>query len=92
MKKIILILSILVLIAACKSEPIPVNVKYVTSLHCDGCKETISNKLDKTDGILKYHVEVATKIVSVEYDKNVIDSLKLKNILVDLGYTAKRIN
>lgn len=92
MKKILMILSLIFLFAACKTEPKAENVKYLTSLHCDGCKQTISNKLDKTKGIMNYNVEVDTKIVSIQYDANVTDSLKLKTLLIDLGYTAAKIN
>ncbi|MFA8343711.1 MAG: heavy-metal-associated domain-containing protein [Rhodothermaceae bacterium] len=92
MKKLLVILSVIFLFAACKTEPKAENVKYLTSLHCEGCKQTISNKLNKTEGILSYNVEVPTKIVSIEYDANVTDSLKLKNLLIDLGYSANKIN
>lgn len=92
MKKIIVILSVLFLFAACKSEPKPINVKYQTSLHCDGCKQTITKKLNKTDGILNFDIKVETKIVTIKYDENITDSIKLKNLLVDLGYEVKKIN
>jgi len=92
MKKLFFILSIFLLFAACKTESKAENVKYLTSLHCAGCKQIISNKLDKTEGILSYNVELNNKIVSIKYDANKTDSLKLKNLLIDLGYTASKIN
>ena len=91
MKKI-LILFLLFVVFACKPEAKPENVKFLTSLHCEGCKTTITNKLDKLDGVLNFDIEVDTKIVSIKYDQNETDSLKLKTVLIDLGYTAKRID
>ena len=92
MKKILAVVLFFILLFGCKSEPKPVDVKFLTSLHCDGCKQTISNKLDKLEGILKYDVEVESKIVSIQFDENTTDSVKLRIVLNDLGYTAKKIN
>ncbi|MBI9069956.1 MAG: heavy-metal-associated domain-containing protein [Melioribacteraceae bacterium] len=79
----------------CSEEPkekIIEKVVFETSLHCEGCVNTISTKLPKTVGVEKVDVELETKLVTISFDKNSTSEVKLKKELEKLGYDAEKVD
>lgn len=62
-----------------------IKTEILQNLKCDGCANTITNALNKIDGIKNAQVELQSSSVSFEYnDENQIDIVEKK--LANLGY------
>jgi copper chaperone len=62
-----------------------IKTEILQNLKCDGCANTITNALNKIDGIKNAQVELQSNSVSFEYnDENQIDIVEKK--LANLGY------
>ncbi len=62
-----------------------IKTEILQNLKCDGCANTITNALNKIDGIKNAQVELQSNSVSFEYnDENQIDIVEKK--LAYLGY------
>ncbi|MEP6903912.1 MAG: heavy metal-associated domain-containing protein [Actinomycetota bacterium] len=60
----------------------------VPGIVCGGCAGGIKKALGKVSGINKVEVDVATKIVTVEHNREVSRE-KLADVLDDAGFTAE---
>lgn len=85
---IILVLFPAVLTAQDK-EKTTETVKYKTSITCSGCVNTIMGSLPKEKGIKDVKCDVATKEVSVTYQKDKNNPEQIQKAIEKLGYTAK---
>ena len=62
-----------------------IKTEILQNLKCDGCANSITNALNKIDGIKNAQVELQSNSVSFEYnDENQIDIVEKK--LANLGY------
>ncbi len=67
-------------------------VKYDTSIHCDGCKDTVMENLPHADGVVEISVDVATKVIAVTFDPSETNENKLAEFINEIGYSAKVIS
>jgi len=61
----------------------------IEGMHCGSCVMNIEGELDDTAGVKKSKVNYASQIAEVEFDEEKIDEGKIKEIIQDLGYSAK---
>jgi len=61
----------------------------IEGMHCGSCVMNIEGGLEDTAGIKKSKVNYASQIAEVEFDEEKIDEEKIKEIIQDLGYSAK---
>lgn len=59
---------------------------YQTNLHCGSCASKIQKGLNKTAGVVETKTDVASKIVTVKYDTDKTDDVKIKQVIADMGY------
>jgi copper chaperone CopZ len=92
MKKILLILIIAIIPAFAIGQDKKSNiatVKYVTSIDCEACVNTIMTNLPQEKGIKDVKCDLKTKEVTVSYQKDKNNPEEIKKSLEKLGYTAK---
>ncbi|MGA1977627.1 MAG: heavy metal-associated domain-containing protein [Bacteroidales bacterium] len=65
-------------------------VKYVTSISCSNCVNNIMTNLPQEKGVKDVKCDLATKEVTVTYQKNKNNPADLKKAIEKLGYTAKQ--
>lgn len=65
------------------SEKVTLNISGMT---CANCVRRIEEGLNKTPGVLKANVNIATEKAFIEYDAGIIDVNGLQNKIRDLGY------
>jgi copper chaperone CopZ len=87
----ILLIAVPVILAAQDKEKTTETVKFVTSIFCNNCVNTIMTNLPQEKGIKDVKCNLATKEVTVTYlkDKNTI--AEIKKSIEKLGYTAKLV-
>jgi len=66
-------------------------VKFTTSITCENCVNTIMGSLPKEKGVKDVKTDLATKIVTVTYQKDKNTTEQIKRNIEKLGYTAKVI-
>jgi len=62
----------------------------ITGMSCAACSAKIEKKLNKTEGITKATVNLATERASVEYDTSKVKISDIIKIIQILGYAAER--
>lgn len=55
-------------------------------ISCDHCKRTIESGLRAMPGVSRVEVDIATRVVRVDYDETATDEKSLANDLDELGY------
>jgi len=70
-------------------ETVTLDVKGMT---CDGCVQTISKTMAKTDGVDKCEVSLAENSASVTFDPSKTSREKIAQTISDLGYQATLLN
>jgi Cu2+-exporting ATPase len=58
----------------------------VTGMSCASCAANIEKKLSRVEGVEKVSVNLASEVVSVEYDPSVITPSGLKENVISIGY------
>lgn len=92
--KYIGILFLIFLFIGCGSEkgqPTVKEISYKTTIHCDGCKETLTKRFNRTEGITGFEIDVPTKVVKIKFDEAKIKQTEVKQVIVDAGYEAEEI-
>jgi periplasmic mercuric ion binding protein len=64
-------------------------VKFVTSIHCDNCVNTIMTNLPQEKGVRDVKCDLQTKVVAVTYQKDKNSTDEIRKAIEKLGYTAK---
>lgn len=64
-------------------------VKFVTSIECDDCVNTIMKNIPFEKGVKDVKCDLVTKEVTIKYQKGKTKPELLKRSLEKLGYTAK---
>lgn len=85
------IIAMPVVSMAQEKEKKSVIVKFDTSIDCQNCVNTIMKNIPFEKGVKDVKCDLATKIVTVEFqpEKNTVE--KLQRAIEKLGYTAKEI-
>jgi P-type Cu+ transporter len=58
----------------------------IEGMTCANCAARIQKTLDKTDGIIQSHVDLASEIALIEIDNTVIEPERIKEKIEKLGY------
>lgn len=58
----------------------------ITGMTCAACSSRVEKKLNRTEGIIKATVNLATEKAVIEYDQATISSQAIEKIISDLGY------
>jgi copper chaperone CopZ len=66
-------------------------VKFVTSIDCEACVNTIMTNLPFEKGIKDVKCDLKTKEVAVKFQKGKSNPEEIKKSIEKLGYTAKEI-
>lgn len=61
----------------------------IKGMHCASCSTLVNNALNKTDGVNKANVNIATNKATIEFDDTKIDVNKLVQVVKNKGYSAK---
>ena len=68
-----------------------VTVRFETSIDCQNCVNTIMKNLPFEKGVKDVKCDLATKIVTVEFQPEKNTTEKIKRAIEKLGYTAREI-
>lgn len=63
-------------------------VLKVEGMSCNHCKMAVEKALLKVDGIISAEVNLAEKSVVITFDNERANVDKMKNVIVDAGYTV----
>lgn len=66
-------------------------VKFLTSIDCDACVNTIMGNLPKEKGIKDVKCDLKTREVTVTYQQDKTDPELVQRNIEKLGYTAKPV-
>ncbi|HET7153414.1 MAG TPA: heavy-metal-associated domain-containing protein, partial [Candidatus Kapabacteria bacterium] len=58
------------------------------TMKCDNCAETITNAVQKLDGVQDVKVDVGTKTAEVHYIAAKLDQKKIEDAIANAGYDA----
>ncbi len=72
------------------NEPVTVAIE-TKSIKCEMCVKTISQALEKVDGVRKVQVDLGRKVVGVNYDPLRATLPALENAIAEAGYDANTI-
>tara|TARA_B110000467_G_scaffold38358_1_gene34979 strand:+ start:202 stop:531 length:330 start_codon:yes stop_codon:yes gene_type:complete len=90
MKKILLIISLLVMVG-CKGEVEKTEIDISTA-QCGMCVSTISQTLKSVDGVKKVNVDLGAKIATVVFDPTAVQVKNLESAISNAGYQANGIS
>jgi copper chaperone len=66
-------------------------VLNVPDISCEHCQRTITNALTPLSGVHTVNADIPTKQVRVEYDEQVVDVNKMKDILQEEDYPVESV-
>ncbi len=58
-------------------------------MHCPSCPKLIQMDLEDTNGVISVDANLETKLVTVEFDSDKLNSEDLIKIIKNSGYTAQ---
>lgn len=90
MKRFAVLLIAIAFSAITFAKPAKVDIK--TNITCGGCVSVIKTAMKDVQGIEKTSVDVASKIVTVDFDDEKINTEKLSKLIADAGYTAEVVD
>lgn len=61
----------------------------IEGMHCGSCVMNIEGELEDTEGVKKSKVNYASQIAEIEFEEKKITEEKIKEIISNLGYSAK---
>lgn len=65
------------------------NTFKVSDMHCPSCPKLIQMDLEDTNGVISVDANLETKLVTVEFDSDKLNSEDLIKIIKNSGYTAQ---
>lgn len=89
---ILLALSSVTLSAQEKNRKNVSTVRFATSIDCQNCVNTIMKNVPFEKGVKDVKCDLATKEVTILYQKDKITPETLKRSIEKLGFTAKEVN
>jgi len=87
----ILLAAIPVFITAQEKAKKTETVKFKTSIDCNNCVDKVMTNLPQEKGIKDVKCDLASKEVTVTYQKDKNNTADIKKAIEKLGYTAKVI-
>lgn len=66
-------------------------IKFITSIDCNNCVNKIMTNIPQEKGIKDVKCDLATKEVTVTYQKDKNNPADIKKSIEKLGYTAKQV-
>ena len=60
----------------------------LSSMQCGMCKKTIETAVSNTEGVNSINVDKDKKVAHVDYDKELIDIVKIESVITAAGYDA----
>jgi copper chaperone CopZ len=63
----------------------------INGMTCTGCENTIQTNLEKVPGIISVTASYTIGNAIVEYEPGKVDTLKIKEVVDGLGYTAVKV-
>lgn len=60
----------------------------LSSMQCGMCKKTIETAVSNTEGVYSINVDKDQKTAHVDYDKEIIDIVKIESVITAAGYDA----
>ena len=63
----------------------------VIGMSCDHCVRTVTEALNRVDGVKRAEVDLASARAMVDYDADKTDARALANAVMDEGYTAEEM-
>jgi copper chaperone CopZ len=87
----LLLIALPVLLSAQEKPKTTETVKFITSIDCDACVNSIMTNLPQEKGIKDVKCDLKTKEVSVTYQKKNNNPEQIRRSIEKLGYTAKVI-
>ncbi|MDC1068751.1 cation transporter [Candidatus Kapabacteria bacterium] len=90
MNKLLMLVAVIALSLSAFAKPAKVDIK--TNITCGGCATTIKSAMKDVKGVEKTSVDVASKVVTVNYDDAVINTENLSKLIVDAGYSAELVD
>ena len=66
-------------------------VLNVPDISCEHCERTITNALTPVSGVRTVNVDIPTRQVRVEYDEQIVDVNKMKDILQEEDYPVDSV-
>jgi len=88
---LLFLFSSLTLSAQEKNKKDVSTVRFATSIDCQNCVNTIMKKVPFEKGVKDVKCDLATKEVTVQYQKDKISPETLKRSIEKLGFTAKEV-
>ena len=71
-----------------KSNNLQIDEINIPTAQCNMCVANIDNALSRTDGILKYKVELETYRVKVQYNTDKLSLQSIEQLISKAGYQA----
>jgi copper chaperone len=66
-------------------------VLNVPDISCEHCERTITNALTPVSGVRTVNVDIPTRQVRVDYDEQIVDVNKMKDILQEEDYPVESV-
>lgn len=89
MKKLILSGVLLTLAAACGTATTAKEVEIKTStLQCSMCEKTVSDAIEKVDGVSSFSIDMEKKIVRVAFVEGATNVTEIESAISGAGYQA----
>lgn len=60
----------------------------LSSMQCGMCKKTIETAVSNTEGVNSINVDKDQKTAHIDYDKEIIDIVKIESVITAAGYDA----
>lgn len=93
MKKTLTLIALLTLslaaVAGSKPKTPMRQVKYETTIDCKNCVKKVTENVSFEKGVKDLKAELSDKTVTIVYNPDKTDTLKLANAIRKLGYKAK---
>lgn len=64
------------------------SVDFEVSMSCMNCVKHVKDLLATSQGVVSSEIDLPTKKVSIQYDKEMTDVSKLQKSIEDLGFTV----
>jgi periplasmic mercuric ion binding protein len=66
-------------------------IKILTSAECDMCKDRLEKEVSLMKGVKKAELDLATKVLTVEYNPEKTSPEKIRTAIAAIGYDADEV-
>ena len=64
----------------------------VAQIHCQGCQQTISGALANVDGVHRVDPDIASNVVTVAFDPDIIGEEEISDRLAEAGFPVQQVS